>query len=118
MKVKLDENLPAELVEHFAALHHDVHTVSSEQLTGRDDGVIFRAALQENRLLLTQDLDFSDRRRFKPGTHPGIVLVRLRDPNRRRLVERIKLILQTYDIETWAGCFVVVGDSRLRIIRT
>ena len=42
--------------------------------------MIFEAAVGEDRLLLTQNLDFSDIRRFKPGTHAGIVIIRLRDP--------------------------------------
>ena len=94
-----------------------MHTVRGENLTGRDDDVIFRAAFDEGRLLITQDLDFSDIRRFKPGTHPGIVLVRLRDPNRRKLIERLTTTLQSHDIQSWAGCFVVIGDVRLRMMR-
>ncbi|HZK82868.1 MAG TPA: DUF5615 family PIN-like protein [Humisphaera sp.] len=117
MKIKLDENLPSELVDLLSERQHDVHTVPGEQLTGRNDDAIFQAAFAENRLLVTQDLDFSDIRRFKPGTHPGIVLIRLRDPNRRKLIERMKQILQSENIETWARCFVVIGDIRLRINR-
>lgn len=117
MKIKLDENLPAELAELLRGLGHDVHTVPGERLVGEDDGVIFRAAVAEDRLLMTQDLDFSDIRRFRPGTHPGVVLIRLRDPSRRKLIERLKQTLQVENIETWAGCFVVIGDIRLRVIR-
>jgi len=117
MRIKLDENLPAELETLLASQGHDVHTVHSEQLVGEDDSIIFHAAVTEGRLLLTQDLDFSDIRRFKPGTHPGIVLVRLNHPSRRKLIERMTQILRDEKIETWAGCFVVVGNVRLRIIR-
>ena len=118
MKIKLDENLPAELVDLLRAKNHDVHTVLEEMLAGRNDVTIFQAAHTENRLLITQDLDFSDIRKYKPGTHPGIALVRLRDPNRRSLIERLRQILETDTIETWAGCFVVIGDRKLRIRRT
>lgn len=68
MKIKLDENLPAELAHVLRALQHNVHTVQDEKLVGRDEDVIFRAAVAEDRLLMTQDLDFSDIRRFRPGT--------------------------------------------------
>lgn len=117
MKIKLDENLPAEVADLLVAQQHDVHTVPGEQLIGQHDAVIFRAALVEGRLLITQDLDFSDLRRFRPGTHPGIVIIRLRDPSRRKLIERLKRIIEVENIEEWAGCFVVIGDIRLRIIR-
>jgi predicted nuclease of predicted toxin-antitoxin system len=117
MKIKLDENMPEDLVDLLTAENHDVHTVSSEHFTGRDDPTIFGAAVAEQRLLITQDLDFSDVRQFKPGTHPGIVLVRLRDPSRRRLIERFRQILESQTVESWAGCFVVVSEKRLRIRR-
>ena len=79
--------------------------------------MIFHASVAEGRLLLTQDLDFSDVRRFTPGTHPGIVLIRLRDPSRRRLIERAKQVLSTESIESWARCFVVISDYKLRVRR-
>jgi predicted nuclease of predicted toxin-antitoxin system len=117
MKVKLGENLPVELVDLLAAQCHDVQTVPGEALAGRPDGVIFRASLSEGRLLMTQDLDFSDVRRLKPGTHPGIVLIRLREPSRRRLVERVRKVLAADSTDTWARCFVVISDRKLRIRR-
>jgi predicted nuclease of predicted toxin-antitoxin system len=101
MKIKLDENLPDDLAPLFAAGGHDVQTVPQEQLAGRDDAVIFKAACDEERVLWTQDLDFSDVRTFSPGTHPGVVLMRLREPSRRRLVERVRQILASESLESW-----------------
>ena len=117
MKLKLDENLPTELSDLFAAAGHDVHTVHSESLVGREDQVIFQAAVAEDRLLVTQDLDFSDIRQFQPGTHPGVALIRLRNPSRRQIVARLQQILASEPIETWARCFVVITDQKLRIRR-
>jgi predicted nuclease of predicted toxin-antitoxin system len=117
MKIKLDENLPVELAEMYAAAGHDVHTVPAESLSGRDDPTIFLAAILEGRLLFTQDMDFSDLRQFKPGTHPGLVLIRLRDPSRRRLIERMRQILVSESLDAWSGCFVVISDHKLRIRR-
>jgi predicted nuclease of predicted toxin-antitoxin system len=113
MKLKLDENLPADLADLLTG--HDVHTVPAENLAGRDDPTIFAAAVSENRILLTQDLDFSDVRQFRPGTHPGIILIRLRDPSRRRLIDRITQVFASEDVAQWAGCFVVISDRKLRI---
>ena len=117
MKIKRDENLPAELADLFAAAHHDVHTVLGESLAGRDDPTIFGAAASEGRILVTQDLDFSDLRQFKPGTHAGVVLIRLRDPSRRRLIARVRQVLASESLESWAGFFVVISDHKLRLRR-
>lgn len=115
MKLKLDENLPVELTQRLSG--HDTDTVAAEALTWREDRRVFAAAVCEDRPLITQDLDFSDVRHFRPGTHPGIILIRLRDPSRRRLLERITQVFATQDIERWAGCFVVVSDRKLRVRR-
>ena len=37
MKIKLDENLPDDLAEVLRSRHHDVDTVPSESLAGRDE---------------------------------------------------------------------------------
>ena len=37
MNIKLDENLPERLVAELSALGHDVDTVRTERLAGRDD---------------------------------------------------------------------------------
>jgi predicted nuclease of predicted toxin-antitoxin system len=115
MKIKLDENLPAELRDLLRLAGHDVHTVPSEQLAGRDDQTIFQAAAVEGRMLITQDLDFSDVRLFRPGTHPGVVLVRLHSPSRQSLIARVRQVLQTESFDSFAGCLVVISDNRLRI---
>src|SRR5262245_22428780 len=98
MKVKLDENLPFRLATLLKDLGHDVHTVHEERLTGRADREIWKAVQKESRFLITQDLDFSDLRRFAPGSHHGILLVRLHSPTRRYLVERIVELFQKENV--------------------
>lgn len=78
MKIKLDETLPLRLATRLKQRGHDVHTVPDEGLAGNPDDAIWKAAGREARRLVTQDLDFSDIRGFQPGTHPGLLLVRLR----------------------------------------
>jgi predicted nuclease of predicted toxin-antitoxin system len=77
VKIKLDENLPIRLVPLLTDLGHDVETVPDEQIAGRDDDVVWSAAQAHGRFLVTQDLDFSDARKYAPGTHHGLLLIRL-----------------------------------------
>ena len=117
MKIKLDENIPLELADLLSGLNHSVDTVQSEGLRGFPDAKVWQAAQAEQRFLITQDLDFSDARRYRPGTHPGILLVRLREPTRRRLLDRLTAAFQRNDIRGWQGCLVVLSESRIRIRR-
>jgi predicted nuclease of predicted toxin-antitoxin system len=115
VKIKLDENLPARLARALEKLGHDTDTIPEEGLTGRSDLQVRAAAQEAERFLITQDLDFSDTRRFTPGTHHGILLVRLRDPGRNALLKRVHGLFQTEDVENWKRGFVVVTDRKLRV---
>lgn len=53
MKIKLDENLPASLTVILAALHHNVHTVAEENLSGGSDRDVWEAAQRDARFLIT-----------------------------------------------------------------
>lgn len=117
MKLKLDENLPESLVAALAALGHDVDNVRLEGLVGRSDPDVWRAAQQEGRFLITQDLDFSDVRQFRPGTHHGLMLVRLRVPGRRALAARVAEAFRSADAGSWSHCFILLTDAKLRTHR-
>ena len=117
MKIKLDENLPESLVAGLARLNHDADTVPQEGLAGRDDSDVWTAAQREGRFLITQDLDFSDVRKFQPGTHHGLLLVRLPDAGRMALTQRILEVFGSENIELWARCFVVLSGHKLRVLR-
>ncbi len=115
MRIKLDENLPESLLASLAALGHDVDNVRLEGLAGRTDPDVWEAAQSGSRFLITQDLDFSDIRNFAPGTHHGLLLVRMRLPGRLALAERLCSIFQTEAVETWTRCFVLVTDRKVRL---
>lgn len=115
MKIKLDENLPSGLAKILAQLGHDADTITDEGLAGSDDPQVWEAAQRTGRFLITQDLDFSDIRKFTPGTHHGILLVRLREPGRAALMRRIRYLFETEDAEQWQRCFVVVTEHKIRV---
>jgi predicted nuclease of predicted toxin-antitoxin system len=114
MKIKLDENLPFRLAIPLRDLGHDVHTAQEEGLTGHSDGEVWDTAQKELRFLITQDLDFSDLRQFAPGSHYGILLVRLHLPSRGNLAERILDLFLTEDVAAWVGCFIVATERKIR----
>jgi predicted nuclease of predicted toxin-antitoxin system len=117
MKIKLDENLPIQLAALLAELAHDVHAVQDELLIGHADSEIWEAAQKESRFLITQDLDFSDSRKFVPGSHHGILLIRLHSPNRRNLIGRVVELFRKENVEEWARCFVIATERKIRIVR-
>ncbi len=117
MKIKIDENIPTRLVGILTQQGHDIHSVHQEGLSGRSDEDVWHSVQRESRFLITQDLDFSDVRRFAPGAHHGILLVRLRAPGSHALADRIQCLFETEDVESWEGFFVVATEHKLRIRR-
>lgn len=115
MRVKLDENLPVRIKAILQVRGHDVDTVPEEQLSGCPDASVWAAACAEGRMPITQDLDFSDARLFVPGSHAGVVLLRLREPGAHALVVAMGRIAD--EVAGWGGCFVVVTDHKIRVRR-
>ena len=117
MNIKLDENLPDRLVDALGTLGHDVDTVRQERLNGRIDPEVWSATQTAQRFFITQDLDFSDIRQYAPGTHAGLLLVRLLRPGREALFQRVITVFRTENVEDWRECLIVVTDRKIRVRR-
>ena len=117
MRIKLDENIPLRTQSLLLNLGHDVEIVPQEDLAGGTDDQIWQAAQATTRFLITQDLDFSDIRRFIPGTHAGILLVRLRDNGREALVQSLLHAFETEAVESWQQCFVIITERKIWVRR-
>lgn len=76
-RFKLDENLPARVLDPLRAGGHDVMTVLEQGLGGATDVAISEACAAENRILLTLDLDFADIRRFGASQTISVLVIRL-----------------------------------------
>jgi len=117
MKIKLDENMPARLAHVLQQLGHDADTVPGEGISGSSDETVWHAAQEAQRFLITQDLDFSDMRRFDSGSHHGILLVRIREPGRDALLKCVEAALAQENLRDWEGCFVVLTEHKIRVYR-
>lgn len=113
--IKIDECLPRECADLLVMNGHDVETVHQEGLQGSTDGEIWNAAQTEKRFLVTTDLDFSDVRRYKPGEHAGILLLRLHKEDKNRILSYLEWLLAHHDIAKWKGLVVIATDHKIRI---
>jgi len=88
VRLLLDEHFSPRLADALRSMGHDaVAVVERPDLVGRPDGVIWRCALAEARVLVTQDLaDFGPLAAASVGSgrHPGLVLVSSRTLPRSR----------------------------------
>lgn len=117
MRVKLDENLPHDLAAALRRDGHDVHTVVEEQLAGESDPVVVAAATGEDRLLLTLDRGIGDVRRYPPGSHAGILVVRPAAQDPDSILSLIERLMRTHSLDELRSCVVVVEPLMVRIRR-
>lgn len=117
MNIKLDENLPGRLGPLFASRGHDVDTVVDEDLAGAPDSTVASAASAVGRLVVTMDRGFGDVRRYPPGSHAGILVLRLDDQAAPALAAAVEDLLDSVDVDDLAGCVAVYRDGDLRVRR-
>jgi hypothetical protein len=78
---------------------------------------VWEAAQTHGRFLITQDLDFSDARKYAPGLHHGVLLVRLPQPGRNALLNRIATLCRAEAVDTWYRCIVTATPRKVRVRR-
>ncbi len=107
MKFKLDENLGTSAVQVFREFGHDALTVRDQRLAGISDPRLLIVCRDEQRALVTLDLDFANPLSFNPQQYHGIAVLRL--PPRVQIehlltaVQTLLLALQnqTLDRKLW-----------------
>ena len=117
MRVKLDENLGHSHAELVCAAGHVAMRVTEQGLSGAKDPAVWQHVCDTGRFFITLDLDFSDVRRFVPGTHPGILLIRARGKGRGAVARVLRRVLAEHGLKPLVGCLAVADESRTRIRR-
>ena len=77
MKLKLDENLGIRAAELLRQAGHDVSTVPEQNLCSTPDKEPIELCRNEQRCLVTLDLDFGNPLLFRPQEYSGIAVLRL-----------------------------------------
>lgn len=115
MRFKLDENLPLQLKHLLTESGHDAVTVLDQRMGGQTDAEVASACRLEDRVLLTQDIDFADIRTYPPGNYPGIVVFRLPSQSRNDLLEIGTVLIESLVRSSPNRQRWIVEESRIRI---
>ncbi len=115
LKFKVDENMPAEAAVLLTQAGHDALTVPEQRLSGWPDSDLAAICRQENRVILTLDLNFCDIRAYPPGGYPGIIVLRLARVDKRRLLAALGRLVPLLEQETLTGKLWIVDEATVRI---
>jgi predicted nuclease of predicted toxin-antitoxin system len=116
VKLELDENLGTRRREILPQAGHDVATVAEQKLGGAEDGELIEVCRQEERCLVTLDLDFANPLSFPPKNYSGIAV--LRHPARattEHLLTLVKTLVRALESESIVGHLWVVEAGPIRI---
>ncbi len=116
-QIKLDENLAESHAVLLRAAGYDVDRVTDEGLSGTADADLWPIVCREGRFFITLDLDFSDIRKFGPGNHPGILLLRPANQGRDAAREVLARVISELSLPSLANCLAIADERRTRIRR-
>jgi predicted nuclease of predicted toxin-antitoxin system len=114
MKILVDENIPRMTVDHLTELGHDVRDIRGTIGQGVPDPDLWVAVMSERRMLVTTDRGFAA---YRGPSHPGILIVRLRQPNRLKIHNAVMLAFDRFPEVEWHGMLVVVRDTTVSVSR-
>jgi predicted nuclease of predicted toxin-antitoxin system len=115
VKLKLDENLGRSVAARLRQASQDVDTVADEGLLGAEDAAVLAAAAGDQRALVTNDLDFSDPRRYRPSLYEGIVVIRVARQTSAEYLAVVDTLIEHLASRSPKGELWVVRQHMVRI---
>ena len=106
----LDENIPRRIYHVLKEHGHYVEYVPK----GVDDETVINIAKEKNLVLITRDSDFADEIMYPPGSHPGIIVLRVHPAIPRLLSEKLlEALNRLKDIERK---LIIIYNDRIEVI--
>jgi len=113
MKFLVDESTGVKISQHLSQLGHDSFCIT-EKFLGASDEEVLRKAEKENRILVTNDKDFSTLIFYYKMKTQGVILLRLKDDSIANKIRVIENLLSNY-LDKIQGNFLIVSDDKIRV---
>lgn len=118
MLIKVDEDLPSAIVLRLRlAGYRDTKSVVEQGMGGWKDHQLWPVVQEEGRFLVTADKGFGDIRRYPPGSHAGVLLLRPDQDGIGPVVELLERTLEVVDLASLRGTVIVATAQGIRIRR-
>jgi predicted nuclease of predicted toxin-antitoxin system len=115
MRFLADMGVSLRVVEWLRNNGHDTKYLREKGLHRVPNGEIFEKAIDENRIIITFDLDFGEIVALSKGRKASIVLFRLHNTRTSNLIRRLSSVLKDTASALEEGAVVVVEESRHRV---
>ncbi|MEK6693270.1 MAG: DUF5615 family PIN-like protein [Nitrospirota bacterium] len=108
MKIFADENIPFMTVKELRRLGHEVVDIRGTKEEGMTDEDIWKMVQKTGCLMITTDKGFARKRYEK---HSGILIIRLKQPNRLRIHQKVLRAVNLFKTREWTGLTVIMRDT-------
>ena len=115
MKFKLDENVPLHLRRVIEEAGHQACDVYEQSLSGKPDAIIFERCRYEQYILITQDSDFENSYLYPPNTHPGIIVLRLKNQGINIVLKTFKIFLEKVNLHKIKNAITIITSDKIKI---
>jgi predicted nuclease of predicted toxin-antitoxin system len=115
VRLKVDENLPQEVAQLLCENGHDAASVFDQTLSGEKDPTVFEVCRDEDRVLVSLDLDFANIQAYPPAATAGIVVLRLVRQDKPRVLQVIKKLIPALTENAVSQKLWIVEEDRIRI---
>lgn len=115
MKFLLDENFPKSVKAILEDLNHDVLDIREINGEGTPDSEIMELAVKENAVVITTDRDFFHTLAATRESHPGIIVIALKQATRKKLHDKVLWLLKEIDPTQIPGRAFQLRDNSWRV---
>lgn len=111
MKFLADMGISPRTVNYLRTKGYDAIHLAEQRLQTLEDSEILEKARQENRIVLTVDLDFGYLLAISGGLLPSVILFRLGNESYEMINDRLDEILVKYEEYLKTGAIISVRDD-------
>jgi predicted nuclease of predicted toxin-antitoxin system len=117
LKLLADMNISPLTVQALQAQGWDMVRVSARLPADAPDTNILALARREDRVIVTQDLDFSTLIALGGYDRPSLITFRLDAPEPARVTQQLLAILSQHTDALCTGCVITADERRARVRR-
>ncbi|MCS6919217.1 MAG: DUF5615 family PIN-like protein [Fimbriimonadales bacterium] len=118
MHIKIDEGLPNSCLTLLRARGYQASSVAEQGLRGAKDSELWSVVQAHQYFLITADKGFGDIRQYAPGTHRGILVLRVAKEGAQEYAALLESVVDKIDLASLAGTVAVASQRGLRIRST
>ena len=116
LRFVIDEDMPRSTTKILQESGYEVKDIRDYGLRGEEDSKIFQFSQDNQSILITEDMDFSNIINFPLGSHYGIVIVHFPNEMSNKEINK-QLINSIKDIKEndYKGNLIIIEPGKIRI---